>query len=104
MRDQTPARVCQRCGSWPCRCNAGISEPARPLSHLHPISEPCVCGGPDIRAETSIESDIVAAINRHQIEPLHLAWREIVGIVSAPVERDVVFARELERELISGRA
>ena len=98
MRVQSPARVCQRCGSWPCRC--GATEAARPLSHLHPISEPCVCRGPDIRAETSIESDIVAAIQRHQVEPLHLAWRERVGIISAPVERDIVFARELERELV----
>lgn len=98
-----PARTCERCGSWPCRCGpAGDAQ--RPLSHLHPISEPCVCGGPDIRAETSIESDISAAVDRHQVEPRHIAWRVNQGIPAGPTDRDPSFDRDLARELVGGRA
>lgn len=44
------------------------------------LEEPCVCGGPDIVALTPLPSDIVYAVQRHQVEPVHITWDEAHGI------------------------
>lgn len=42
-------------------------------SRHHAIAEQCVCGV-DIRAASGSAEDVLAAVQRHQIEPVHLAW------------------------------
>jgi hypothetical protein len=44
-----------------------------------PILLPCVCDGPEIRAMSSSQADIAEAVQRHQIEPVHIAWDEAHG-------------------------
>lgn len=73
---------CSACDSYPCVCRKlAERRPRRP----GPIREECVCGGPDLVAVTFLAGDIVDAVQRHQIEPLHIAWDLAHGIpLSSP--------------------
>lgn len=44
------------------------------------VSAECLCDGPRIVAETSEPADIYAAVQRHQIEPVHIAYDQVHGI------------------------
>lgn len=48
-----------------------------------PIRETCVCGG-DIVSQSNQPGDVVVAVQRHQIEPLHIAYDIARGIPLAP--------------------
>lgn len=43
------------------------------------LEEPCVCGG-IIVAVTPLPTDVMYAVQRHQVEPVHIAWDEARGI------------------------
>lgn len=45
-----------------------------------PITLPCVCGGPEVVCASSLPADITAGVQRHQIEPMHMAYDELLGI------------------------
>lgn len=45
-----------------------------------PLLLPCVCGGPEIRAASNSHADITEGVQRHQIEPVHIAYDEAHGI------------------------
>jgi hypothetical protein len=61
---------------------------ARPLHDVvndwrerqRPVVEPCVCGGPDLRAVSNEPGDVTEAVVRHQVEPLHIAYDRAHGI------------------------
>lgn len=61
-----------------------IAEPRwsapRPGREPRAIEEPCVCHGPDIVAASDLPADIVDAVQRHQVEPVHIAYDEAHGI------------------------
>lgn len=84
----------------------GSSEDRLPLHELvdrwrslhGAIEEPCICGGPDIRAASGSSEDVAAAVRQHQIEPVHIAFDEAHGIPLAAWQRaaravDLVGAR-----------
>src|SRR4051812_36184160 len=52
---------------------SAAAEARRPFEG-HPVREDCVCRGPAIVAVTFLPHDIVEAVRRHQIEPVHIAW------------------------------
>jgi hypothetical protein len=60
------------------------------------LREPCVCGGPEIVASSASPFDIAAAIVRHQVEPVHIAYDIAAGI---PLSIAQMEARALDREL-----
>lgn len=60
--------------------DAGVAIRERARRRLGVITETCVCGGPEIEAVTFLPHDIVAAVQRHQIEPVHIAWDLAHGI------------------------
>jgi hypothetical protein len=41
-----------------------------------PIEMPCMCGGPEIQATSLSIDDVREAVQRHQIEPVHIAYDE----------------------------
>lgn len=55
----------------------------RARRHRGPIREACVCGGPEIVAVTFLPHDVMEAVQRHQIEPVHLAYDLAHGIALA---------------------
>jgi hypothetical protein len=61
---------CAWCETFPCRCRRDIP---------HPISADCSCGL-TITAESRLPEDVVDAVRRHQVEPVHLVWREREGL------------------------
>jgi hypothetical protein len=44
-----------------------------------PLRETCVCGG-DVISASKQPGDVVVAVQRHQIEPVHIAWDIAHGI------------------------
>lgn len=71
----------------------------RPL-RARPVREPCVCGGPEIVAASVLDADVMAGVQRHQIEPAHIAHDERAGI---PLSRDQLRVKaldDLNRELV----
>jgi hypothetical protein len=75
MRATMVARVCGQCESWPCRCELGA-----PTYRPHgPWETTCACSLV-ISAATRSDEDVQQAVLRHNVEPVHLAWRERVGI------------------------
>lgn len=60
--------------------------------------EGCVCAGPDIVAASYLESDILEAVQRHQVEPVHIAYDLERGI---PLSRAQAEAVALDRELVA---
>lgn len=67
-----PARVCQTCESFPCRC-------ARP--RLFVVSETryerCVCGGTIVAKS---ELDVFVAVKAHNASVGHNLWRARAGL------------------------
>jgi hypothetical protein len=49
-----------------------------------PITLPCVCNGPEVRAMSTLHPDIEEGVRRHQIEPVHIAYDRAHGIPLAP--------------------
>lgn len=90
---------CVECRAYPCVCRAQTS---RLMPSLRPISEECACGGPDIVARTRLESDVTAAVDRHQVEPLHIAWRAALGL-DQPIPLPAGIEHDLRRELTGAR-
>lgn len=88
---------CATCGCYPCRCSLDtvvVRWKARP------VRMPCTCGGPEIVADSSLAHDVMAGVQRHQIEPAHIAYDERLGI---PLSQDQLRVRELDavaRELV----
>ncbi len=74
-RHTQPARVCERCGRWPCACVASY------LPHVvvGPLVMPCACGL-NVSTPTMLFHDVNDAVQRHNIEPLHERWREANGL------------------------
>jgi hypothetical protein len=52
-----------------------------------PVLEPCVCAGPEIRAASGLDSDVLEAVLRHQVEPVHIAWDRAHGIPLSRAQR-----------------
>lgn len=92
-----PARTCSTCGFWPCRCGQRVEN--RPL-RARPRLETCVCGGPEIVAASGLEADIRAGVQRHQIEPTHIAWDEANGTPLSQEQLRVKALDDLARELV----
>lgn len=63
------------------------------------IEEPCVCGGPDIRAVSGSDQDVIASVQRHQIEPVHIAYDIAQGI---PLSGPQLVARGVDGYQMSG--
>lgn len=96
---RAPVARCVTCGSYPCGCRLADLERERPL-RARPIRLPCVCGGPEIVADSGSPEDVMAGVQRHQIEPTHIAYDERSGI---PLSEDQLRVRELDsvaRELV----
>lgn len=82
-----------------------LADPARPAEPLHvivdtwrrrvppPISLPCVCAGPEIVSASHLAADIQVAVQRHQIEPLHIAHDQRQGIPLAAWQRAAMVGR-----------
>lgn len=78
-RDLSVARL--RASASPSR--RGSDEPRWAAPHpgrRSELEEPCVCRGPDIVALTPLPTDVVYAVQRHQVEPAHIAYDEAHGI------------------------
>jgi hypothetical protein len=53
------------------------------------LLEPCICGG-EILSPSRLAQDIMDAVRRHQIEPIHISWDLANGIpLSAWQQRSV---------------
>lgn len=71
------------------------SVDARPLHDIvsdwaarrHLYLMPCVCGGPDIAAASQSSEDVMAAVQRHQVEPRHLEYDREQGIAWSEAQR-----------------
>lgn len=48
-----------------------------------PLRETCVCGG-DVISASKQRGDVLVAVQRHQIEPVHIAWDLAHGVPLAP--------------------
>ena len=72
MMSTIPATICVWCESFPCHCRRD------PLRRTRIRCE-CACGLA-ITAESRLDADIEAAVQRHQVEPRHVAWREREGL------------------------
>lgn len=58
------------------------------------VIDTCVCGGPDIRAASHSDADRMAAVQRHQVEPVHIAYDLAHGI---PLSRAQQMADALDQ-------
>jgi hypothetical protein len=63
--------ACPWCGLHP--------EERRRDLRRSPVREDCACGLA-IVAQSRLPEDVVDAVRRHQVEPVHLAWREREGL------------------------
>lgn len=52
----------------------------------HPRVEDCVCGG-EIRTASGSNEDVMAAVQRHQVEPVHIAYDRDHGIPWSEAQR-----------------
>lgn len=58
--------------------------------------EPCVCDGPEIVSASYLAGDVMEAVQRHQVEPCHIAYDQARGIpLSAPQLEAIALDREL---------
>lgn len=53
---------------------------------MHPIVEDCACGG-QIPAASASPDDVIAAVQRHQVEPRHIAYDLAQGIPWSEAQR-----------------
>jgi hypothetical protein len=60
-------------------CGLHADERRRDPLHRTPIREDCACGL-TILSPTKLPEDVVDAVRRHQVEPVHLVWREREGL------------------------